>query len=77
MQTERESSVVSRSRDGEQDRTANRYRTKSVNVNSKQPPNQKKANHCHQNMLEAAGLSVVEEYEDVGENHYFDAFKAK
>jgi hypothetical protein len=52
VQTERESSVVSRSRDGEQDRTANRYRTKSVNVNSKQPPNQKKANHCHQNMAD-------------------------
>src|SRR5580658_4648064 len=25
--------------------------------------------------LEAAGISVAEEYEDVGENHYFDSFK--
>jgi hypothetical protein len=31
----------------------------------------------YKKLLEAAGLSVVEEYEDVGENHYFDAFKAK
>jgi hypothetical protein len=23
------------------------------------------------------GISVVEEYEDEGENHYFDAFKGK
>jgi SAM-dependent methyltransferase len=29
----------------------------------------------YKKLLEAAGLSVVEEYEDVGENHYFDAFK--
>jgi SAM-dependent methyltransferase len=29
----------------------------------------------YQKLLEAAGLSVAEEYEDVGENHYFDAFK--
>jgi hypothetical protein len=28
-------------------------------------------------LLEAAGMSVAEEFEDVGENHYFDAFKAK
>jgi SAM-dependent methyltransferase len=28
-------------------------------------------------MLGAAGISVAEEYEDVGQNHYFDAFKRK
>jgi SAM-dependent methyltransferase len=27
--------------------------------------------------LEAVGISVAEEYEDEGENHYFDAFKGK
>jgi SAM-dependent methyltransferase len=31
----------------------------------------------YKELLEAAGLSVGEEYEDVGENHYFDAFKRK
>ena len=29
----------------------------------------------YRNLLEAAGLSVVGEYEDAGENHYFDVFK--
>jgi cyclopropane fatty-acyl-phospholipid synthase-like methyltransferase len=29
----------------------------------------------YRKLLEAAGLSVAREYEDVGENHYFDAFK--
>jgi SAM-dependent methyltransferase len=28
-------------------------------------------------LLGAVGISVVEEYEDEGENHYFDAFKGK
>lgn len=28
-------------------------------------------------LLGAVGLTVTEEYEDEGENHYFDAFKAK
>ena len=28
-------------------------------------------------LLEAVGISVAEEYEDVGGNHYFDAFKGK
>ena len=28
-------------------------------------------------LLEAVGISVAEEYEDEGENHYFDAFKGK
>jgi len=28
-------------------------------------------------VLGAAGVSVAEEYEDLGENHYFDAFKGK
>ena len=28
-------------------------------------------------LLGAAGISVAEEYEDVGENHYFDAFKGR
>lgn len=28
-------------------------------------------------LLGAAGISVAEEYEDVGENHYFDAFKRR
>ena len=29
----------------------------------------------YRKLLGAAGISVVEEYEDVGENHYFDALK--
>ena len=29
----------------------------------------------YRELLGAAGISVSEEYEDVGENHYFDAFK--
>jgi SAM-dependent methyltransferase len=29
----------------------------------------------YKELLGAAGISVSEEYEDVGENHYFDAFK--
>ena len=28
----------------------------------------------YKKLLGAAGISVIEEYEDVGENHYFDAF---
>jgi hypothetical protein len=28
-------------------------------------------------LLGAVGISVAEEYEDEGENHYFDAFKGK
>jgi len=31
----------------------------------------------YRELLRAAGISVAEEYEDVGENHYFDAFKEK
>ena len=31
----------------------------------------------YRKLLEAAGISVAEEYEDVGENHYFDGFKGK
>jgi len=31
----------------------------------------------YRGLLRAAGISVSEEYEDVGENHYFDAFKGK
>ena len=31
----------------------------------------------YRRLLEAAGISVAEEYEDVGESHYFDAFKGK
>jgi SAM-dependent methyltransferase len=31
----------------------------------------------YRQLLETAGISVVEEYEDAGENHYFDAFKRK
>ena len=31
----------------------------------------------YRKLLGAAGLAVAEEYEDVGENHYFDAFKGK
>jgi SAM-dependent methyltransferase len=29
----------------------------------------------YRKLLGAAGISVAEEYEDVGENHYFDSFK--
>jgi SAM-dependent methyltransferase len=29
----------------------------------------------YRKLLRAAGISVAQEYEDVGENHYFDAFK--
>ena len=28
-------------------------------------------------LLDAAGLSVTGEYEDIGENHYFNTLKAK
>ncbi len=31
----------------------------------------------YKELLGTAGISVVEEYEDVGESHYFDAFKGK
>src|SRR5437764_5889971 len=31
----------------------------------------------YRRQLSAAGLSVKSEYEDEGENHYFDAFKAR
>jgi SAM-dependent methyltransferase len=31
----------------------------------------------YRQLLGAVGISVVEEYEDEGENHYFDAFKGK
>ena len=31
----------------------------------------------YRKLLEAVGISVAEEYEDEGENHYFDAFKGK
>lgn len=31
----------------------------------------------YRKLLGAAGISVAEEYEDAGENHYFDAFKNK
>jgi SAM-dependent methyltransferase len=31
----------------------------------------------YRKLLEAAGLTVAEEYEDEGENHYFDAFTKK
>ncbi|HXP07019.1 MAG TPA: class I SAM-dependent methyltransferase [Acidobacteriaceae bacterium] len=31
----------------------------------------------YRKLLGAAGISVAAEYEDVGENHYFDAFKEK
>ncbi|WP_263349799.1 class I SAM-dependent methyltransferase [Acidicapsa acidisoli] len=31
----------------------------------------------YRKLLGAAGISVTEEYEDVGGNHYFDAFKEK
>jgi hypothetical protein len=29
----------------------------------------------YRKLLAAAGISIAQEYEDVGENHYFDAFK--
>lgn len=29
----------------------------------------------YRNLLGAVGISVAEEYEDEGENHYFDAFR--
>src|SRR5262249_14280008 len=29
----------------------------------------------YRKLLSAAGLSVISEYEDEGQNHYFDAFK--
>ena len=31
----------------------------------------------YRKLLAAVGISVAEEYEDQGENHYFDAFKEK
>ena len=31
----------------------------------------------YRKLLGAAGISIAEEYEDVGENHYFDSFKRK
>jgi SAM-dependent methyltransferase len=31
----------------------------------------------YRRLLGAAGISIAEEYEDVGESHYFDAFKEK
>ncbi len=31
----------------------------------------------YRKLLEAEGLSVAEEYEDIGENHYFDAYKGR
>jgi hypothetical protein len=31
----------------------------------------------YKKLLGAAGISVAKEYEDVGENHYFDGFKGK
>jgi hypothetical protein len=31
----------------------------------------------YRNLLAAVGISVADEYEDEGENHYFDAFKKK
>jgi len=31
----------------------------------------------YRKLLEGVGISVAEEYEDVGENHYFEAFKRK
>ena len=31
----------------------------------------------YRKLLGAAGISVTDEYEDVGKNHYFDAFKGK
>ena len=31
----------------------------------------------YKKLLRAAGISVAQEYEDMGQNHYFDAFKEK
>jgi hypothetical protein len=31
----------------------------------------------YRRLLAAAGISVVEEYEDIGENHHFDGLKGK
>jgi hypothetical protein len=31
----------------------------------------------YRKLLGIVGISVAEEYEDEGENHYFDAFKGK
>ena len=31
----------------------------------------------YKKLLGAAGISVTEEFEDVGESHYFDGFKGK
>ena len=31
----------------------------------------------YRNLLGAVGIAVVEEYEDEGDNHYFDAVKGK
>ncbi len=31
----------------------------------------------YRKLLGDAGISVAEEYEDVGENHYFDAYKGR
>ena len=31
----------------------------------------------YRKLLGAVGMSVAEEYEDEGDNHYFDAFKGK
>jgi hypothetical protein len=31
----------------------------------------------YRKLLGAAGLSIAEEYEDLGENHYFEAFKGR
>lgn len=31
----------------------------------------------YRELLGAVGISVAEEYEDIGENHYFDAVKEK
>ena len=29
----------------------------------------------YRKLLQAAGITIAEEYEDVGESHYFDGFK--
>jgi hypothetical protein len=31
----------------------------------------------YRKLLGAAGISIAKEYQDVGENHYFDGFKGK
>jgi hypothetical protein len=46
----RESAKSITQRTGGCDRTT--YRTKSVNIDSKHPPNQKKANECYQNVAD-------------------------